>query len=183
MQNNPYYVNRFIGMNCASDLLNWNMFPNAKEITESYGTFANIISYFPELDRNDSKVRLVAVGDGHTPRTAALAACMTRWNCYSIDPELRHKTKWQEVKRLHLFHQKIEQVLLDFGDDPTIIACVHSHAHYKACLNSIKSTNRHMIALPCCDRTYYSTYKKPDFIFRDDKVWSQKNEFLIWKNV
>ncbi len=181
--NSPYYVNRFIGMHCAADMLNWNLFPNAKEITESYGTVFNTIKHFPELDRNDSKVRIVVVGDGHTPRTAALFACMTRWTCYSVDPELRHKTSWNAIKRLSIFHKKIEEVKLDFGNDPTIIVCVHSHAHFKDCLAAIRSTNRGMISLPCCDRTYYSTYKKPDLIFRDEKIWSPKNEFLIWRQL
>ena len=40
-------------------------------------------------DRSDPNINVVVVGDGRTPRTAALISVMSRWNVTSIGPNLK----------------------------------------------------------------------------------------------
>ncbi|CAF4573016.1 unnamed protein product, partial [Rotaria magnacalcarata] len=77
------------------------LFPNAKEITESYAVWAALRRFiFSRFEKSSSKSidsipstdhrqnAIIVVGDGMTPRTAALCAYLTKglWQCYSIDP-------------------------------------------------------------------------------------------------
>lgn len=82
------YIEEFIKLNkSASDLLLLNVFPNAKEITESYAAF-NAIRSKLKFDLSDPNVAAVCVGDGYSPRTAALLAFRTNFQCISVDPGL-----------------------------------------------------------------------------------------------
>ena len=70
-------------------------FPNVKEITESMAAYAHtskhILSRFHDsLAQGDVKDAILCVGDGSTPRSAALFALFfPNWECYSIDPQLQ----------------------------------------------------------------------------------------------
>ena len=85
------HLHRFFKMGSAPLLMSENIFPNIKEITESMGAFVAIHEHLIKngIDRNSNKVDVYAIGDGHSPRTAALIACLTKWNCISIDPQMR----------------------------------------------------------------------------------------------
>jgi hypothetical protein len=48
------------------------------------------------VDPADAAVTCVAIGDGNTPRTAALFAFLTRWHCVAVDPEM---VEWREWKK------------------------------------------------------------------------------------
>jgi hypothetical protein len=37
----------------------------------------------------DESVAFVSVADGSTPRTAATVAYLTKWQCHSVDPQLK----------------------------------------------------------------------------------------------
>ena len=76
------YLNDFIKLNkSAADMLNLGLFPNAKEITESYSAFNAVKTKLKQYELGDPGVTVVSVGDGRTPRTAALFAFRTKWQC------------------------------------------------------------------------------------------------------
>ena len=168
---NTEYINRFIKMRCAVDLLRLKMFPDAKEITESLG-IVNACKNLPaDLDRTNRDVNMVVVADGRRPRTAALIACLTRWNCVSIDPILVEEV-WP-IYRLKCYKKKVEDVKLHF-DGPTIIAIPHGHCKPSECLKSITTNDRlFVINMPCCVASDILHYEH--ISYKDGRVWSPKN--------
>ena len=70
------HAEEFWRLRCAPDLLLSGLFPNMKEITESMAAFAAAHRWAPKLglSLSDPGVAVAVVGDGSTPRTAALAA-------------------------------------------------------------------------------------------------------------
>lgn len=177
------YLQEFVKLNCAVDLLALKLFPNAKEITESMAAFRgvmDIIANAANLKANDPNVVLVSVGDGVTPRTAALFAFRTEWRCWSVDPLLRME-KHYEINHLYLAKDKIEDVNLDFSDRPVVIVCVHSHAKMKDILAHIHGKSRHLLTIPCCEQ--HTIPNKVYFGYTDDNIWSEKREVKIWMNI
>ena len=135
------YLNEFIKLNkSAADMLHLGLFPNAKEITESYAAFNAVRTKFKQYELSDPNVTVVSVGDGRTPRTAALFAFRTKWNCISIDPLLDTKkiSYWEEnIKRLKCYPNKVED--LDLMYEKLVIVMVHSHANLRNTLDHIRS--------------------------------------------
>lgn len=170
------YINRFMGMKAASDLLIRGLFPNAKEITESFAA-VEACRHLP-VEWNED-ITVVCVGDGHAPRTAASFAFMSKWECHSVDPKMRDK-EWN-IERLTTHRFKIEDCWLSFNK-PCVIVCVHSHARIENTLPYIKAPVRHLITMECCVPLGIKGVE-PDVDYEDDDVWSPKNRIKIWKNV
>jgi hypothetical protein len=119
------YINDFMGLKCLADLTSRKIFPDGKEVTESQGAFWGVTKFLLNRDMSkfgDKQINLISVGDGRQPRTAALFALRTRWNCISIDPNLA-KIDW-DIERLTCYKSRIEDLDLTF-DYRTIIVCVH----------------------------------------------------------
>jgi len=175
----PKYLEEYLGLDCHVDLDTLKMFPNAKEITESMGTFNAVWNYVcPNLfGPRDGNVALVSVGDGCTPRTAALFACRTAWHCWSIDPRLR--TRDTPIKRLTCIIGKIEDSALDLTAFGHVVAVlVHSHATIKDTLYGIKAKRLHIVAMPCC--VPLNIADKPFLGYHDTHIWSPHNLLKIW---
>jgi hypothetical protein len=183
------YINEFLRLKCAPELIEWKLFPNAKEITESIGCYNAVLHYIVEKESelnvpiklNDPTINLVSVGDGSTPRTAALFAMRSNWRCYSVDPNANNKD-YSHIKRLTIIKKRIE----DCGDmlhftSPCIIVCVHSHAKLDAILNKISAPVLHLVTIPCC--IPHNLYNRPYIGYRDRGIRSEKNEVKIWLNV
>ncbi|CAF3435354.1 unnamed protein product, partial [Rotaria sp. Silwood2] len=73
------YLDEFLQLRCASDLISMGLFPNAKEITETFAIWSALRRYiFPQLSTSttssidNDRNAIIVVGDGMTPRTAAL---------------------------------------------------------------------------------------------------------------
>ena len=179
-----HYVNEFFRLKCASDLLAKKLFPNAKEMTESMGAFAAVQRHIVKplgLSLGDRNIGLYVVGDGHTPRTAALFAMRSAWECYSIDPVLRDKV-WG-VDRLHAYTAKIENCSLLHAQDfeRAIIVMVHSHARIEDTLQAIQNKNRSLVTIPCCVK-----HEIPDVSYigyQDGGIWSPQNTVKVWESV
>ncbi|KAK8822370.1 hypothetical protein WA577_005534, partial [Blastocystis sp. JDR] len=79
----------------AARLSDMRIFPNDKEVTEAMAAYAHTKKYvIPEMTdkpaEGDLKDAILCVGDGSTPRSAALFALhFPSWECYSIDPQLK----------------------------------------------------------------------------------------------
>ncbi|KUF99151.1 Histone-lysine N-methyltransferase [Phytophthora nicotianae] len=90
------YLNEFVGkLHCAPALLQHGLFPDAKEVTESMALFNAVRRYIEPKNKGESLKEngkhdgIVVVGDGNTPRTAAMFAFRMRgWKCYSVDPAM-----------------------------------------------------------------------------------------------
>lgn len=156
------YLDAFIGSDCGAPLLMYRMFPNAKEITESWAMFAATRHLGDPFRWDNPEVRVVSVADGTTPRTAAMFAFRTRWEAHSIDPLLEPKP--YAIDRLVQHRARVEDVRL--GDDlqnedrqcddrqsdyrPLVIVACHSHAPLDLALRSLRGAPRAVIAMPCC---------------------------------
>ena len=176
-----YYINRFFSMKCSKDLHLLDVFPNAKEITESFGAFEGTMTHISEHDSafhpNNPDCTVVCVGDGVTPRTACTFAFRTKWDCFSVDPLLRPFDK--DVDRLTVIPNQIERVAIKCSG-PVLIACVHSHARLKDCARSISGSKIAILSIPCCVPQKLDC--EPDLSYRDQNIWSKENLVKIWKN-
>ena len=66
------YIDNYMNTMCCTDLAELKIFPNAKEITESMAAYHVARNKIRMFDLNDPEVVMFSVGDGRTPRTAAL---------------------------------------------------------------------------------------------------------------
>jgi len=177
------YMMEFVHLRCAPDLLLNKLFPNAKEITESMAAYNAVRSHI--IDRfniryDDENIALVCVGDGSTPRTAALFAFRSNWQCFSIDPKLRDKE--YDIRKLVILRRRIEDEILDLTKyDQVLVVLVHSHAKMSSVIENIKAKVKHIISIPCCvphdikNMTYLG--------YQDTNIWSPKNTVKIWYNI
>ena len=77
---NLRFVDNFLRWECGRHLLAMELFPNTKEITESMACLAAVTEKLRgTVDPTDPDCVCVVVGDGRTPRTAALLAMRTKW--------------------------------------------------------------------------------------------------------
>lgn len=180
------YVNRFISLDSLEEFGKYNLFPNVKEVTESFGMYNAVASYVCGSDNNintkNDNVRLFVVGDGVTPRTAGLFAFMTKWKCWSIDPELR-KNNYSGIKRLHIIHEKIEDwepsQQNNWNDSYHIILMPHSHADIKPTWKRLHNNKTWLLTMPCC---VHHEMSLPCIEFKDPHVASPKNNIKIYSN-
>jgi hypothetical protein len=188
------YINEFMRLKCSADMLTLGLFPNAKEITESFGAY-NAVRDFCDFDLGDNNVDLIAIGDGHTPRTAATFAFRSKWWCTSIDPNLRNKSpKWTAIKRLTCLTDKAEHAgNKHLGSVKGVVVAVHSHAPLHLSLANLcrKYQELFIVAIPCCvGQHLYLTNKHgehkremPHMRYKDPGIWSQKREVYVWRKI
>ena len=171
------YLNDLMACKCFPDLLEEGIFPNAKELTESMAVFHfcrwHLADRFP---LGDKSVTLFSVGDGRTPRTAALFAYRTAWTCYSIDPNLNTQRSYR-ARRLVLVKKKIEDFKIDV--ERAVIVAVHSHAPLDVAVEHINARDKVVIAIPCCVPQEIPGYP-PDLEYVDHAIWSEKNLVRVW---
>lgn len=146
------YLDRFVRSPAGARLAALRVFPNAKEVTESYAARAAAFRYRDAFPPDDRDIHFVSVGDGSTPRTAAALALGSAWQCHSVDPVLRPNRggagRWQDIPRLQLHPTRIEEC--HFTAPRIVIAAVHSHASMAATLDHITADELLLIAMPCC---------------------------------
>jgi len=170
------YVDAFIRLKCAPDLLLMNLFPNTKEITESMAAYDAVRKYCPDYTLGDPGVTVAVIGDGASPRTGAIFAYRSKWRVLSIDPQLHNKPIWSKIARLSSYPEKVQDVALTAD----IAVLVHAHV----ILDSIAHLNPSIIvAMPCCVNQDYFLRIKPDIIFTDWGVHSPKRTINIWKDL
>lgn len=170
------YINELWNCKCLPDLHLLNLFPNPKELTESCAVYNTLCHKARIFELGDPEVTLVSVADGNTPRTAAMFAFRTAWQCISIDPRFK-KVYWPQIKRLTCFKSKIE----DCGHHhfkKLVIVAVHSHAPLDVVCEKFTGDVRVVAAMPCC--TPQVRERPPDFTYIDKGVWSPKNKVLVW---
>ena len=183
----PRYINEFIGLKCAPDLLLANIYPDAKEITESMGAYNAVRSCLRrDFPLNDPSTTMLAVADGSTPRTGALFAFRSKWGCISVDPNMQDKPgsleRWKKISRLHTHRLTIQDFLenQDMCYSPKlVIAAVHSHVSLQDICEAVRShPNVAIIAMPCC--IDLSLQAKPVAEYEDWSIWSPERTVRIY---
>jgi hypothetical protein len=181
---NKRYINEFIKLKSAPDMLAQKLFPNVKEITESMGAYhavRTIIQDTCNIKLNQNGVVVVCPGDGVRPRTAALFSYRSAWDAISIDPLLRGDITYN-INRLTLYKKRMEDVELDLTSYLcTIIVLVHAHVKLPTVLQNIKAKTLHMVAIPCC--VPQDIPNRPYIGYQDTGIWSERNTVKIWTNL
>lgn len=170
------YLDQYVKLHCGPDLARAEVFPNAKEITESFAAFQ--ASRLLGLPFKSPRVTVLAVGDGARPRTAATFALRSAWTSVSVDPSLRVDGEWRFIKRLTVEPRPVETYRLD-TDDPAIVVAVHSHADLKASVACVHGAGRvAVIAIPCC--VPLTLDRPPDLAYTDWGIWSPERTVKVW---
>ena len=179
------YMNEFLKTKCSIILLENELFPDAKELSESFGAFNACRKHLGEFKMDDESISLISVGDGMTPRTAALFALRTSWHCIAIDPKMglskKSKQKY-DIARLQFHRAKIEEVRI--RAKKAIIVMVHAHISLAKTVASVTSDDgtAACIALPCCN--YYASIDAPNRIeYSDIAVLSPHRTVRVWKRL
>ena len=174
------YLDELTKCKCAPDLLAIKVFPNAKEVTESFGAYNAVRTHLSRAGwrLDDPTIAVVCVGDGCTPRTAATFAYRSAWKCWSVDPLL--KGDWSRVARLTVLPHMVEACSFD-GADRVVIVAVHSHAPLDAAVRAVHAREIAVVAMPCCVRQMLP--QRPDVAYLDWGVWSPERMVMVWRNV
>jgi len=149
------YLDRFLKLKCASDLIELKLFPNVKEISESFAMLEAIKQHVPgAFDNlgNSDFTKVYVVGDGSTPRTGALVAFTSAWSVVSIDPKLSPKQQYSRIKRLKLIKDKVGSAKFK-SPKPYIILMPHAHVNFRQIRESFPLSEgncKAIISMPCC---------------------------------
>lgn len=177
------YVDEALSLRCTTDLLTAGLFPSTaamKEITESFAAFNAARNHVQWTDPRDEKTTVVVVGDGGTPRTAALFALRSRWSCFSVDPALAARR--YEIQRLSLCPYLAEDVRLGVKGDVVLVA-VHSHASFEAALSTVPLASRvAYVCIPCCVAKALAPFR-PDEVYEDEGILSPDRRVYVWNDV
>eukprot|EP00928_Gymnodinium_smaydae_P082689 TRINITY_DN65997_c0_g1_i1.p1 TRINITY_DN65997_c0_g1~~TRINITY_DN65997_c0_g1_i1.p1 ORF type:complete len:546 (+),score=25.77 TRINITY_DN65997_c0_g1_i1:51-1640(+) len=212
------YFSRLLELDCGPDLLSKNLWPDAKEMSESFACteafFTFIAPKIPPISFENgvqpgSRCVLV-VGDGSTPRTAALFAYQLKsrgyW-CYSIDPQMMlddgsavkdcvagttpprsvcsHQlgTAYKNIDNLLVHRGPIEELYVNA--EQVVVVLMHAHVSMTQVTNSISAACKHVtvIACPCCNyATVQSAFqgRAADHSGHDWGIWSDKRHVSVW---
>lgn len=181
------YFDELVKCPVGARLLSLNVWPDAKEVSESLGAYAAVRRYLPDLLLSDRTVTVIVVGDGSTPRTAATFALRSAWQCHSVDPTLaRTQGGWWKptggpIDRLHINPCRVEDARF-VCDGPAIIVAVHSHATLPAALASVVAPRVAVVAMPCCVPQVIDG-QEPDVIYEDHGILSPMRRVMVWRSV
>lgn len=178
------YIDEFVRGARSSEMLALKLWPNAKEITESFGAYAAVREHLASFKLGDPTVTMIAVGDGRTPRTAATFAMRSAWRCVSVDPSLvkaARSTRWSSVGRLELIPRRAEDVTITCTG-PVVIVAVHSHAPLDVAVKMVRTTGPiAVVAIPCC--VPQRLQLEPDLMYDDMGIDSPMRRVLVWHSV
>jgi hypothetical protein len=187
----PGYLNEFLSLKCAPDLLKAQLFPNAKEITESQAAYHAAVKVLGVKALADPSIRVLVVGDGSTPRTGALFAFRSKWQVTSVDPALtkhprtpgveKMARQWEPlVHRLTVLPMKVEEMpAMPSTGSPVIVVAVHSHASLSAALDRLPLSIPFLaIAIPCCIPQRIGL--PPSDEWEDWGIWSPQRTVKVW---
>jgi hypothetical protein len=147
----------------------------------------------------------ICVGDGATPRTAALFAHLTKGgHCYAIDPLLAERStvvgtpkdlveddgalratwrhEWEIVDRLTVIPLRVEQVRIRVRR--AVILMVHCHCTIDQVIDQIDCEEiLGVVTAPCCQWGPHQELLQgmpPVAVFRDAAMLSGKNDVRVW---
>lgn len=184
------YINQYFRLNCSADMQAIRLFPNVKEIQESFGTFnivtEHIMTMDPNITLDNPNINVYVIGDGVSPRTAATFNFLSKWKTFSIDPLMRTEKDWSSVNNLTVLKGTGEECIEAIVEQKDYIFLVFPHSHIPE-LNSIykhfKNQKVWIINLPCCKPNQGNGLPIKKFIgIVDTNINSPKNIFNIYNN-
>ncbi|GMI25563.1 hypothetical protein TeGR_g5189 [Tetraparma gracilis] len=201
------HVDAFNALPFADELVDLGLFPyrfRAKEISESYAMLAaiqaHVLNHLPA--QTEGYPTIFVVGDGATPRTAALLAKnFPSSNVFSVDPLLPPPPSppsadsippnFPSIPNLTTYSGRVQAVLLKATS--VLIVLMHAHVSLPDVLSSILSspslTSLSCVACPCCNfgpRQATLFGKPPDSQYEDEHIIggaSAKRQVRCWVNV
>jgi len=173
------YINRFIKLTCAPDLLALKLFPNAKEICETYACRDATYRFFGTEIRYKDNLPCFVIGDGHKPRTGAFFAYTTACDVWSIDPALRIEGKYEGIKKLICVKKKVEKTF--YSGDSAIVVFPHAHAPINHVLSNWDFNKLFIVSMPCCLENYQILPNRIGLHYRDMQIPSPKNHIFGWR--
>ena len=192
------YLNEFLRRRCSVDLLRLNLFPDAKEVSESFGMWEAVFRHVKinEMKSLDGDA-IIVVGDGMTPRTGVVCKFMSQgpWTCYSIDPIMRldegnqsddpddPSYSFGNVEGVRILRGMIENYRIRCGK--AIIVMMHCHVTLSKVLESIDAESiEGVVCCPCCNWSESQRVfrgREADVIYEDTNIFTKKNEVRVWK--
>lgn len=184
-----------------------------QEMAESMSAYSAVRDHLYGMDQsgnslkervsyNDRNIILIAVGDGCTPRTAALFAFRTQWTCISVDPAMR-SGPWHAVSNLTTIQARIQDTSITVSDEQRAIVIMwHAHVSIREALSCLviegakfdvssvrdSAALRTKVALVSCACCNYDERQKempdgsePDVEFEDIAVPSLMRAVRVWK--
>jgi len=187
------YINQYFGLKCSAEMQELRLFPNLKEIQESFSIINNVQNYCMKTDTNidfkNPNINVYVIGDGVTPRTAAVFNFLTKWKTFSIDPLMRIENDYSTIQNLNVFKGKAEDVFVDNPDiveqkDYIFIILPHSHIeNTNSIYRYFKNQKTWIINLPCCKPNQDNTLPIESWIgIKDRYINSDKNILKIYNN-
>lgn len=173
------YFDEFVQLKCAPDLLRLGLYPNGKEVTESFAMYRGIVKLVG-AQRLAESITLVDVGCGKQPRNGALFAMRSRWNCTSLDPNLDPTWEGEShgVQRLQCHRMRVEDYRCE-AEGPVIVAMVHAHVDVPTVLKSFKAQKELLlVTMPCCVPSRMD--QPPNTDYYDHGCWSPHRHIYVW---
>ena len=184
------YTDELLSLASAPTLLELRLFPNAKELTESFSIFNAARAYLTDkefgFDFSDPAVTVIAVGDGYTPRTAALFGFRTKWRCVSVDPLMTTPSEWEhKVQRLAVHRARFQDVHDEAAltGDRVLLVLPHAHISVGECIRRVRWRSAiAAVVIPCCDNYAISAATGPPMFEEEDGgVVSPHRLVRIWR--
>lgn len=172
------YMDEFVGLTCTPDLLAAKLFPNSKEVTESFAAYNAVrnMQGVGGVDLADAGILLVDVCCGSTPRTAATFAFRSAWTCLAIDPKLRPEARWP-VRRLQCFSAKLEEAPVKHNG-LVVVTAVHTHVSRADIAKYIDAPRVLLVDMECClklEDSETTIVRK----YEDMGIWSPKRTVTV----
>jgi hypothetical protein len=196
------YLNQFLGWDCSRALLKMELFPDAKEITESVGCLWAVKQHMDSISWQETEVTCIVVGDGIRPRTAALACFLTNWRrVISIDPLISEHTEKEfasyGIDGLEMRGCKIQDTVVDIDpelDRAVLIILPHAHVTPNTALSCLRirattlQTKLPRIAvcqIPCCTYEFHDrcAAQAPNKEYSDHAIASAERLVRCWWDV
>jgi len=177
------YLSELLSLSCGPALLELKLYPDAKELTESFAAFRAVREHLgAAFAPDDPTVTCICVGDGSMPRTGALFAYRTKWQVCAVDPQLKDEGKnWRQIARLELKRAMIEDC--NFKAEKVLMVLVHAHVGLAECLAIAEWRDvLGIVALPCCN--FYNRLQlqqAPLVEYRDSGVVSPHRLIRVWQ--
>jgi len=169
------------------------LFPNSKEQSESVSALFAFRKY---VQTERSRVGVIVVADGSTPRTGFLLALERPKWVISVDPIMR--AEWIDSEKLPsnlcVCKCKIEEVELDELNwreiDSVVIIAVHAHVGFENYLDVVlqRKQKTTIIAIPCCIPLEIAPKQATDWKLnllsrqQDYSILSPCRTVAVWQN-
>lgn len=178
------YVDQFLRLRCREELAENELFPNAKELTESFAA-ADAALHRTGVNPRSTEVTAIVVGDGSTPRTAATLALRSNWHVVSVDPALRldRMAAWKRpIARLDLLAVPIERISAVLSG-PTLLVAVHAHVRLERAMRAVQQQGADVVAavaISCCGFEHNAPGLRLLEDYEDWGIWSPERRVQVW---